>query len=105
MRMTTLAKALAILLLFAALLLQFMALAALAIDLATMGRFGAGAAIAYGASQPFSIAALVSAIVLMVCARISLRVKWIYGAYLGAYLASHLIIWTCALAFPGRFAP
>jgi hypothetical protein len=94
-------KVAAISMLFISLGLQAMALLSVAYDLITIGAFGAGSAISYGGSQPFSIPAFIVAIALIYVARIRFPMKWIYGSYFG----SHLIVWICILAFPGRFYP
>jgi hypothetical protein len=77
------------------------ALLAVAYDLFTIKAFGAGSAIIYGASQPFSIPVFIVAIVLIYSARLKFPMRWIYIFYFG----SHLIVWIFALALPGRFAP
>lgn len=80
--------------------LQAFALLVVLYEIFTTGHFGLSAAISYGAIQVLSIPALITAVALVYFSGMQLPMKWVYAWYMG----SHLVIWMCLLAFPGKFA-
>lgn len=79
--------------------LQLYVLLLMLYELALMGGVGFGSALAYGASQSFSVPAFLIVVVLTYHLRAE---RWVKFAYI-AYFGSHIVFWTFGLLFPARF--
>lgn len=92
-------KAIAIFLIFISIGIQIYILFILFSELIILHHTGLVTALGYSSSLVFSVPTYFTALILIYCGNITLRIRWVNVCYFG----SHLFILTCMFAFPGNF--